>query len=148
MHDELSPPHSPHSSSIADTVHTQKHSSSEVNDPVKDVLSKFKGVNKQIPPMYSAKKVNGIRLYKLARQNKTVERDPVDINILDIQLIKFKSSIITFKVKCSKGTYVRVLGADIAKKLGTVGHLSSLSRTSIGLYNIDDSKSIEEISAL
>ena len=98
--------------------------------------------------MYSAKKVNGIRLYKLARQNKTVERDPVDINILDIQLIKFKSSIITFKVKCSKGTYVRVLGADIAKKLGTVGHLSSLSRTSIGLYNIDDSKSIEEISAL
>ncbi|MEC8839437.1 MAG: tRNA pseudouridine(55) synthase TruB, partial [Candidatus Neomarinimicrobiota bacterium] len=115
---------------------------------IKDVLSKFKGVNKQIPPMYSAKKVNGIRLYKLARQNKTVERDPVDINILDIQLIKFKSSIITFKVKCSKGTYVRVLGVDIAKKLGTVGHLSSLIRTSIGSYNIDESKSIEEISAL
>ena len=115
---------------------------------VQDVLSKFKGVNKQIPPMYSAKKVNGIRLYKLARQNKTVERDPVDINILDIQLIKFKSSIITFKVKCSKGTYVRVLGVDIAKKLGTVGHLSSLIRTSIGSYNIDESKSIEEISAL
>lgn len=115
---------------------------------VKDVLSKFKGVNKQIPPMYSAKKINGVRLYKLARQNKTVERDPVDINILEIQLVKFKSSIITFKVKCSKGTYVRVLGADIAIKLGTVGHLSSLSRTSIGSYNIDESKSIEEISAL
>jgi len=115
---------------------------------VKDVLSKFEGINKQTPPMYSAKKVNGIRLYKLARQNKTVERIPVDINILDIQLIRFKSSIITFKVKCSKGTYVRVLGVDIAKKLGTVGHLSSLMRTSIGSYNIDESKSIEEISAL
>jgi tRNA pseudouridine55 synthase len=115
---------------------------------VKDVLSKFKGVNKQIPPMYSAKKINGVRLYKLARQNKTIERDPVDINILEIQLVKFKSSIITFKVKCSKGTYVRVLGADIAIKLGTVGHLSSLIRTSIGSYNIDESKSIEEIIAL
>lgn len=112
---------------------------------VEDVLLTFKGLSKQTPPMYSAKKVNGVRLYKLARQNKTIHRDPVEINIPQIKLIKFKSSIITFQVECSKGTYVRVLGVDIAKKLGTIGHLTSLRRTSVGSYIIDDSKLIEEI---
>ena len=115
---------------------------------VEKILASFKGVSKQTPPMYSAKKVNGVRLYKLARQNKIVKRDPIEINIHDIQLKKLKSSTITFQVTCSKGTYVRVLGYDIAKKLGTVGFLSALERISVGPYNITESKLIDEISIL
>ena len=115
---------------------------------VEKILASFKGLSKQIPPMYSAKKVNGVRLYKLARQNKIVKRDPIEINIHDIQLIKLKSSTIKFQVTCSKGTYVRVLGYDIAKKLGTVGFLSALERISVGPYNITESKLIDEVSIL
>ena len=109
------------------------------------VVSSFKGIIEQIPPMYSAKKIDGVRLYKLARQNKVVNRNPIKIKIDDIQVIRFKSSIISFQVTCSKGTYIRVLGVDIARKLGTVGYLSSLKRISVGSYNIADSKLIEEI---
>ncbi|MAS78650.1 MAG: tRNA pseudouridine(55) synthase TruB [Candidatus Neomarinimicrobiota bacterium] len=109
------------------------------------VVSSFKGINEQIPPMYSAKKIDGVRLYKLARQNKVVNRNPIKIKIDDIQVIRFKSSTISFQVTCSKGTYIRVLGVDIARKLGTVGYLSSLKRISVGSYNIADSKLIEEI---
>ncbi len=115
---------------------------------VEEILLSFEGISKQIPPMYSAKKVNGVRLYKLARQNKIIKREPIEINISDIQLIKLKSSTITFQVTCSKGTYVRVLGFDIAKKLGTVGFLSALKRISVGPYNITESKLIEEVGVL
>jgi len=118
------------------------------NKVVEELLLSFEGISKQIPPMYSAKKVNGVRLYKLARQNKIIKREPIEINISDIQLIKFKSSTITFQVTCSKGTYVRVLGFDIAKKLGTVGFLSALKRISVGPYNITESKLIEEVGVL
>ena len=114
---------------------------------VENVLSTFIGNNKQTPPMFSAKKINGVRLYKLARQNKVVKRDPVEINIYQIHLLKFKLPTITFEVTCSKGTYIRVLGLDIAKKLGTTGYLSSLKRISVGSYKITDSKLIEEISS-
>ena len=99
-----------------------------------DVLSTFIGNNKQTPPMFSAKKINGVRLYKLARQNKVVKRDPVEINIYQIHLLKFKLPTITFEVTCSKGTYIRVLGFDIAKKLGTTGYLSSLKRIRGSLF--------------
>ena len=118
------------------------------NKVVEELLLSFEGISKQIPPMYSAKKVNGVRLYKLARQNKIIKREPIEINISDIQLIKLKSSTITFQVTCSKGTYVRVLGFDIAKKLGTVGFLSALKRISVGPYNITESKLIEEVGVL
>jgi len=96
--------------------------------------------------MYSAKQVNGQRLYKLARRNKTVERVPVKITIYQISLLDYNEPVITFEVTCSKGTYVRVLGADIAAKLGTVGHLTALTRTSVGAYHIADSTTIEELS--
>tara|TARA_B100000929_G_scaffold137931_1_gene109298 strand:- start:230 stop:865 length:636 start_codon:yes stop_codon:yes gene_type:complete len=110
------------------------------------VLASFDGPQEQIPPMYSAKHVNGQRLYKLARKNKTVERAPVRISIEQISLLDYTEPVITFNVTCSKGTYVRVLGADIAVKLGTVGHLTALTRTSVGSYHIADAKTIEELS--
>ena len=110
------------------------------------VLASFNGPQEQIPPMYSAKHVNGQRLYKLARKNKTVERAPVRIFIEQISLLDYIEPVITFNVTCSKGTYVRVLGADIAAKLGTVGHLTALTRTSVGAYHIADATTIEELS--
>ena len=110
------------------------------------VLASFDGIQEQIPPMYSAKQVNGQRLYKLARRNKTVERVPVKITIYQISLLDYNEPVITFEVTCSKGTYVRVLGVDIAAKLGTVGHLTALTRTSVGAYHIADATTIEELS--
>ena len=109
------------------------------------VLASFDGIQEQIPPMHSAKQVNGQRLYKLARRNKTVERVPVKITIYQISLLDYNEPVITFEVTCSKGTYVRVLGADIAAKLGTVGHLTALTRTSVGSYHITDAMTIEEL---
>jgi len=103
----------------------------------------FKGKQKQTPPMFSAKKRGGIRLYKLARKNIEIERNEIDIEIDDISLISFSKNKIIFNVSCSKGTYIRVLGTDIAKKLGTVGYLINLKRTRVGNYFIEDSKSIE-----
>ena len=115
------------------------------NKNIIKVLDSFLGITYQTPPMYSAKKINGIRLYKLARKNITVKRDPVEINIKVISLEGFKDNIISFSLTCSKGTYVRVLGYDIALKLNTVGYLTSLVRTQIGHYDIDDSQSIKEL---
>ncbi len=114
-------------------------------ETIDSVLASFDGKQEQIPPMYSAKHVNGQRLYKLARRNKTVERVPVKITIYQISLLDYNEPVITFEVTCSKGTYVRVLGADIAAKLGTVGHLTALTRTSVGSYHITDAMTIEEL---
>tara|TARA_Y100000591_G_scaffold304220_1_gene300693 strand:- start:491 stop:1144 length:654 start_codon:yes stop_codon:yes gene_type:complete len=108
-----------------------------------EILKTFEGKQKQIPPMFSAKKLNGVRLYKLARKNIEIKRNEVDIEIDDISLVSFSKNKIIFNVSCSKGTYIRVLGLDIAKKLGTVGYLINLKRIRVGNYFIKDSKSIE-----
>ena len=113
------------------------------SDILVSVLNSFLGSQKQQPPMYSAKKHKGTRLYKLARKNIEVDRKDVDININSIDLIDFSSNSIKFRVDCSKGTYVRVLGKDIAEKLGTVGYLTSLKRTKVGNYLVNDSISVE-----
>ena len=107
------------------------------------IFNIFLGVQKQRPPMFSAKKHKGIRLYKLARKNIEVDRKDVDIVINNLDLIDHDKNSIKFHVECSKGTYIRVLGKDIADKLGTVGYLSSLKRTKVGTYLIDESLSIE-----
>ena len=111
---------------------------------VKSVLNDFLGESEQVPPMYSAKKVNGVRLYKMARKNQFVERKPSPINIYDIKLNHIGENQIDFSVTCSKGTYIRVLGLEVAKKLGTVGHLTRLTRTAVGEYRIHDSVRLTE----
>jgi tRNA pseudouridine55 synthase len=110
---------------------------------IESTLHSFMGKQKQMPPMFSAKKHNGIRLYKLARMGKEIDREDIDIFISDIGLIDFNSNSIKFSVECSKGTYVRGLGKDIAERLGTVGYLTELTRTKVGDHLIDDSLSIE-----
>ena len=109
---------------------------------IEEALKKFSGKMYQTPPMYSAKKVNGKRLYELARKNIKIKRNPVEIEIKDIQLIDYKNHKVTLSITCSKGTYIRVLGKDIAKSLGSIGYLIKLIRTKVGLYNIKESQTI------
>jgi tRNA pseudouridine55 synthase len=109
---------------------------------VEKILLSFKGDYIQTPPMFSAKRVNGVRLYKLARKNIVVKREPVQVKILDIGLNNFTDTELDFSATCSKGTYIRVLGQDIAIKLKTVGYLTKLVRIKVGHYNIDNSTTI------
>ena len=111
---------------------------------INKVLESFLGSSMQTPPMFSAKKIGGVKLYELARKNIIVDREPTQINISDINLINFNETNIVFTVSCSKGTYIRVLGKEIAEKLGTVGYLNSLIRTRVGEYFIDDSVSLDQ----
>ena len=120
----------------------------EINaDDIHKVLDSFLGTSCQIPPMFSAKKVNGQRLYKLARKNIEVKREPVQINIKSIDLLNYSDCSLSFSVTCSKGTYIRVLGKNIAERLGTIGYLQSLVRMQVGPYSIDDSKTVDEFQA-
>ena len=112
-------------------------------DLVIKILNSFLGRYNQKPPMFSAKKVNGVRLYKLARKKIEVERDDQNCTIYDISLKGIESNVIEFAVTCSKGTYIRVLGSDIAKKIGTVGYLTKLTRTSIGKHSLSKSLTIK-----
>lgn len=114
------------------------------NLKINSVIKRFLGEQKQIPPMFSAKKIGGKKLYELARKNIEIEREPKSIVIKNIELISFTETNVVFNATCSKGTYIRVLGSDIAKDLGTVGHLSKLTRTSVGKYLVEDALKIEE----
>ena len=104
-------------------------------DDINLVLKEFIGKIKQEPPMFSALKVNGQPLYKLAHKGIKIPRKIRTVNIYDLQLINFTSRTITLKVVCGRGTYIRSLAKDIAEKLNTVGHLATLKRTRIGEYN-------------
>ncbi len=110
------------------------------------ILNSFLGEQDQIPPMYSAIKVNGKKLYELARNNIEIERKPRKINVFSIEICKinYDENIITFKVSCSKGTYIRTLCEDIATKFGTVGTMNNLRRTRVGNFKIEEAGKIIE----
>lgn len=114
---------------------------------VQTVLNGFIGKQKQIPPMYSAIKVKGKKLYEYARKNIKVTVEPRNIEIYEIVLLDIDTTekIIKFSVKCSKGTYIRSLCEDIAKALGTIGYMKELNRTKVGIFNIENSISIDEL---
>ena len=114
-------------------------------EKVEETLKSFLGKQTQIPPMFSALKVNGKELYKYAREGVEIERKVREINIFDIKLISFKNNEIIFIAKVSKGTYIRTLGEDIAEKLGTVGHLTKLTRVEVGPYSLKDAKRSSEV---
>ena len=115
-------------------------------EKVVEVLNSFLGISKQIPPMTSALHHEGKRLYDLSRKGIEVSRTPRQIEIKAIRLLSFNKNVIEFEVICSRGTYVRTLGEDIAIKLNTVGHLTSLNRTAIGnKINLSMAKNIEDI---
>lgn len=114
-------------------------------DQIKDTLKLFLGKQQQIPPMYSSIKINGKKAYEYARKGLKVEMEPREIEIMNISLIKFQDNIITFKVKCSKGTYIRVLCEDIAKSLGTVGLMKELCRIKVNEFDIKNSVTLNDI---
>ena len=114
-------------------------------DYFENILSSFEGAIMQRPPAFSAKKINGIRLYKLARQDVFVHLKPVKIFIEKINFVNYADHELTIEVICEKGTYIRQLGLDIAKSIGTVGHLKSLVRTKVGTYVYENSLSLEDI---
>ena len=114
---------------------------------VEKALNDFIGKQKQIPPIYSAIKVNGKKLYEYARKGEKVEIKPRQIEIYDIKLLRIdeENKQIEFCVKCSKGTYIRSLCEDISAKLDTVGYMIGLDRIQVGEFNIKQSISIEEL---
>lgn len=119
----------------------------EINSKLEDVLNSFIGKQKQIPPMYSAIKIKGKKLYEYARNGQTVEIEPREIEIYEIKLRKVKKekNQMIFQVACSKGTYIRSLCEDIAKKLGTIGYMEELNRTKVGSFSIKDAITMEEL---
>lgn len=112
---------------------------------IKETLKSFIGKSYQIPPMTSAVHFQGRKLYELFYEGEVVERKPREIEIFDIKLVSFENNVIVFEAEVSKGTYLRVLGEDIAKKLNTVGHLFSLIRTKVGHLSIDNALKISQI---
>ena len=94
--------------------------------------------------MYSARKINGVRLYKLARKNIEIKTNPKLITIKNLKIDSLDENTLKITVDCSSGTYIRVLAEDIAEYLGTVGHLISLTRLSVGEYRLDESVTIEK----
>jgi len=115
------------------------------NQFIESILNSFIGKIEQRPPAFSAKRINGVRLYKLARQDVFVHLKPVEVRIDDIKFISFEGNDLTIEVVCQKGTYIRQLGRDIARAMGTAGHLKSLVRTEIGSFNFDNSIKLEDI---
>ena len=116
-------------------------------DLIDQVLKSFLGEITQVPPAYSAKHVDGKRAYEIAREGKAVELKPQTVRIESIQLLNLSDTWIEFEARVSRGTYIRTLGEDIAKALGTLGYLSSLRRTAVGPYLAEDGVTPELIDA-
>ncbi len=114
---------------------------------VRDVLARHLGEISQIPPMHSALKHQGQRLYKLARRGIEVERQSRSVRIEAIELLSYQPPELRFTVTCSKGTYVRTLVEDIAKDMGSIGHVTALRRTAVGAFQETDMISIETLEA-
>lgn len=112
------------------------------------ILEEFMGESLQVPPMYSALKKGGKRLYELARKGEVVEREARPVTIHAIRLLEAAGSRLVFRVRCSKGTYVRTLVEDIAKRAGTVAHTARLHRETVGSFSAEDMLDLEDIRSL
>lgn len=119
-------------------------------EQLRDCVNSFVGETEQIPPMYSALKINGKKLYELAREGKTVERKPRKITISEIDIvdINLEEKIFTMDVTCSKGTYIRTLCHDIGKKLGACATMEKLMRTRVSVFKIEDALTLNDIEIL
>lgn len=116
-------------------------------DDVSRVLAGMRGVQNQVPPMHSAVRVDGQRLYDLARQGVEIPREPRRIEIYSLEMVSFSGELLEISVKCSKGTYVRTLGEEIGARLGCGAYLSQLRRTAIGRFRVEDALTPDELAA-
>jgi tRNA pseudouridine55 synthase len=124
-----------------DNIFEYKHITEEL---FKTISQKFTGETEQIPPAFSAKKVNGQKAYIAARKGKNIELKPNKIVINTIEILEFNLPYVKIKVNCSKGTYIRALSRDIGKELNSGAYLYDLRRTKIGNYNVNNSLLINE----
>jgi tRNA pseudouridine55 synthase len=114
---------------------------------VDETLQSFVGEIKQVPPMYSAVKIEGERLYKKARRGETVDRPPRIVSIYDLDVTGMDGTDVHFRMECSKGTYVRSLARDVGEALGVGAHLTALRREAIGEYHVDDAWTPDRLEA-
>lgn len=117
-------------------------------EEVREVILSFVGKQEQIPPMYSALKVNGKKLYELAREGQVIERKARSIEIFDIAIDEIALPLVTFTVSCSKGTYIRSLCRDMGEKLGTLGAMEHLVRTRVGEFLLEDALTLSQVEEL
>ena len=130
------------------TIKIVKENCSVDLDSLKNVLRKYIGEIEQIPPMYSAKKVQGKKLYQYARKGLSIERKPIRIRISELELIQCSKDEAEFRVRISKGGYVRVLCDDIGRDLGCGGYMLSLRRTKIGEFDVKNAIRVDELLSL
>jgi len=111
-------------------------------------LERFRGEIEQVPPMYSALKREGRPLYELAREGRTVAREPRRVVVHELVLLEHAGDLVRLRVRCSKGTYVRQLAADLGEALGTVAHLAALRRVAVGTFRVEQSVTLDDLQAL
>jgi len=126
-------------------INKEQETRNKKQTDVQKILEKFIGKQEQIPPMFSAKKVGGQKLYKLARAGKVIKRKPCKIEIYDIKLIKYKWPNLGIKVNCSTGTYIRSLGHDIGQALGCGAYLEELKRTAVGEFKLKTAVDLKKL---
>ena len=114
-------------------------------EQVREVIMSFLGAYDQIPPMYSALKVNGKKLYELAREGKEIERKARRVEILELEILEMKLPVVKIRVGCTKGTYIRTLCHDVGEKLGCGGTMKSLVRTKVGRFTLEQAHILAEI---
>ena len=121
------------------------NTSGVTNDQIKGVFQRFTGKQKQVPPMYSAKKNNGIPLYKLARNGITIERKPISVHFFSIEFVSRSKNRVNFEVHCSAGTYIRTLCHDIGQEFGCGAHMSGLVRSRVGIFDLESSIKLDAL---
>jgi tRNA pseudouridine55 synthase len=115
-------------------------------ETIQTIISEhFLGNIEQLPPMHSAIKVDGVRLYKHAHKGKTVERKTRIVSILNYELLDYSAPLLSVRIKCSKGTYIRTLAYDLGVKLGTVAYCKQLRRTKIGNFSVSEALSVDQM---
>jgi len=130
-------------------INTKIENNNDIQKKLDEIIPEFIGEIQQVPPMFSAKKKDGQRLYKLARKGIVVERQPNTVTIYSIErqpILNFYKPIIHMKIKCSTGTYIRTLVSDMAEKLGYSGYASEIIRTKIGNIGITEAIKGEALS--
>ncbi len=130
---------------LTGTVLRERDASSVTLDKINELIEEFKGDIEQTPPMYSAVKVNGQRLYKLARRGEVVERKPRSVTVYQIDVLSVKNPFLELRIVCSRGTYIRAIANDLGEMLACGGHLSALTRSRIGDYRLRDSFEIKDL---
>lgn len=117
-------------------------------DALREAMAEFTGDQMQTPPMLSAIKQDGVPLYKLARKGKVVEREPRLIHVFEFSLLDFTPPMVSFRLRCTKGTYVRTIAADLGNRLGCGAHLAALRRTASGAFRIEDALPMDALCSM